>query len=190
MNRGRARGGRVPRPNPAMQAVRNLERRMTGHKTVPANNPPAFVQRPWNSWTFERLETTDANLQGVNITVGDVIDQIRTKCAIAAQGNQILIKIQSSQIWCTASGLIYPDLDAAFYELAGETTSTDQNERSSQRDKGTLNMPAKVGYVYPSTDRKDILNVNDRSLIICNGIATEAGSNLTFRVQVLWISSP
>lgn len=163
---------------------------MTGHKMVPANNPPAFVQRPWNNWTFERLETTTTDLQGINITVGDIIDQIRAKNAIAETGNQILIKVQAAQIWCTASGLIYPDLDAAFYELAGESTSTDQNERSTQRDKGTLNMPAKVGYVYPSTDRKDILGANQRGLIVCNGIATEATSNLTFRVQVLWQSSP
>lgn len=190
MNRRRNTRGRVPRPNPAMQAVRALERRMNGHKTVPANNPPAFVQRPWNSWTFERLETTTGELQGVNITVGDVIQQIRNKCAIAADGNQILIKVQSAQIWCTASGLIYPDLDAAFFELAGESTSIDQNERSAQRDKGTLNMPAKVGYVYPSSDRKEILNGNDSALIICNGIASETGSNLTFRIQVLYISSP
>lgn len=189
MNRGRARRQVGNGQTRAMQAVRNLERRMTGHKTVPANNPPAYVQRPWNSWTFERLDTTTQDLQGINITVQDVIDNIRAKCAIAASGNQILIKVMSAQIWCTASSLVYPDLDAAFYELAGESTSTEQNERSTQRDKGTLNMPAKCGYVYPTSDRKDILGTARGGLIICNGIATNSGSNLTLRVQVLWQSS-
>lgn len=191
MTRSQRGRGRRPMGQPAaLTAVRNLERKITGHKTVPANNPPAFVQRPWNSWTFERAEVTTETFQGFNITVGDIIDQIRGKCAIAAEGNQILIKVQASQIWCTASNLTYPDLDAAFFELAGESASIDQKERSTQRDKGTLNMPSKVGYVYPTADRKDILGINQRGLIVCNGIATAIGSNLTFRVQVLWQSSP
>lgn len=185
--------GRNNGPQHVTTAIRQLERRLTGHKTVPANNPPAYVQRPWNSWTFERTEITTADLQGYSITVGDIINQIRAKCNIAAdnQGvaNQILIKVQSSQIWCTASGLILPDVDAAFYELSGEKVATAQNERSSQRDKGTLNMPAKVGYMYPNADRKDIFGPAEAALLVCNAIATESGSNLIFRVQVLWQSS-
>lgn len=183
--RGRGRGG----GQSAHTAIRALERRITGHRTVPAMNPPAFVQRPWNSWTFERLETTTEAFQGFNITVNDVITQIRGKCAIAAEGNQILIKVRSAQIWCTASSLIYPDVDAAFYELAGETDSIEQNERSAKRDKGTLNAPARVGYVFPTADQKDILGSSRGGLIICNAVATQANSNLTFRVQVLWQSS-
>lgn len=189
MTRGRGRG-RVTNQSRAMQAVRNLERRMTGHRTVPANNPPAFVERPWNSWTFERLETTTTQLQGISITVNDIITQIRSKCAIAAENNQILIKIQSAQIWCTASTLIVPDISVTFYELSGETISTEQNQRSTQRDKGTLNMPAKCGYVFPTTDRKDILGTARAGLLVCNAIGTDVGSNITFRVQVLWQSSP
>jgi len=189
MTRGRGRG-RVANQNRAMQAVRNLERRITGHRTVPANNPPPFVERPWNSWTFERMDNTTGVLQGFNITVGDIINQIRGKCAIAEEGNQILIKIQSCQVWCTASNLIVPDISVTFYEIAGETLSIDQNARSSQRDKGTLNMPAKCGYVYPSSDRKDILNGARANLLVVNAVATELGSNITFRVQVLWQSSP
>lgn len=189
MTRGRGRG-RATNQSRAMQAVRNLERRMTGHRTVPANNPPAFVERPWNSWTFERLDGTTGDLQGINITVGDIISQIRSKCAIAEGNTQILVKIQSSQVWCTASTLIVPDMSVTFYELAGETSSTEQNVRSAQRDKGTLNMPAKCGYVYPASDRKDILGSSRAGLLICNAVATATGSNLTFRVQVLWQSSP
>lgn len=191
-SRRRTRGPQRGRQN-VTTAIRQLERRLTGHKTVPANNPPAFVQKPWNSWTFERTEITSADLQGYSITVGDIIDQIRARCNIAAVNNgvanQILIKIQSSQIWCTASGLILPDMDASFYELAGEKLPTTQNVRSAQRDKGTLNMPAKVGYMYPSNDKKDIFGPAESQLLICDAIGTETGSNLIFRVQVLWQSS-
>merc|ERR1711998_110199 len=141
--RGRARGmpGVARRPT-VDQRFRMLERRLTGHKTVPATNPPAFVQLPWNSWTFERTDNTTSDLQGFNITVGDVLTQIRSRLQISDTAD-LRIKVQSSQIWCTASGLIFPDLEATFYELTGETTSTLQYPRSVQRDKGTLNMPAR-----------------------------------------------
>lgn len=165
---------------------------MTGHKTVPANNPTAFVQRPWNSWTYEKFETTTGDLQTVSITVNDITNNIRGRCAISAEGNKLQLKILSSQIWCTASSLTYPDLEAAFFEVQGDTPLT-QQIRSLQRDKGTLNMPAKAGYVFPTVDQRDIVgdlgNILN-SLKICEGTATESGSNLTFRVQVLWQSLP
>lgn len=189
--RGRGRG-RVNNRTRAVQAVRNLERRITGHKTVPANNPPAFVQRPWNSWTFEKLETTTSNLQTVTITVNDIVNNIRSRGAIGVTGNQIQLKVLSSQIWCTASSLTYPDLEAAFFELQGEVPTT-QNVRSLQRDKGTLNMPAKAGFMFPSADRRDIvgdLGPSINTLRVCSGTATNTGSNLTFRVQVLWQTLP
>lgn len=187
--RGRGRAPRAaPRRPTVDQRFRNLERRLTGHKTVPSTNPPAFVQLPWNSWTFERVDNTTSDLQGFNITVGDILTQIRSRINIDANAD-IRIKVQSAQIWCTAANLIYPDLESTFYELSGETTSTDQNPRSVQRDKGTLNMPARCGYMYPSADRREIVGQNQQGLIISTGIATQSGSDITFRVQVLWQSS-
>jgi len=188
MVRGRGRG-RAAMPTRAIQAVRNLERRMTGHRTVPAANPPPFVERPWNSWTFERLDNTTTDLQLLIITISDIILQIRGKCSINDSAN-ILIKVQSSQIWCTASTLIVPDVSVQFFELAGESSSSVQNARSSQRDKGTLNMPAKCGYVYPSADRKDILGTPQANLTVCTATPSASGSNVTFRIQVLWQSTP
>jgi len=189
VNRGRGRFPRAaPRKPTVDQRFRMMERRLTGHKTVPATNPPAFVQLPWNSWTFERTDSTTSDLQGINITVGDVLTQIRARLLIADNAD-IRIKVQSSQIWCTAASLVYPDLEATFFELSGETTSIGQNPRSSQRDKGTLNMPARCGYMYPSADKREIVGADQSQLIIANGIATATGSELTFRVQVLWQSS-
>lgn len=187
--RGRARAmpGLQRRPT-VDQRFRMLERRLTGHKTVPATNPPAFVQLPWNSWTFERTDITTSDLQGFNITVGDVLTQIRSRLQLTDVAD-IRIKVQSSQIWCTASGLVFPDLEATFYELTGETTSTLQYPRSSQRDKGTLNMPARCGYMYPNSDKREVVGSPEAQLIIANGVATTLGSNITFRVQVLWQSS-
>lgn len=187
--RGRARGRRAaPRGPTVDQRFRMLERRLNGHKTVPATNPPAFVQLPWNSWTFERTETTTSDLQGVSILVSDILAQIKARLLLTT-GADLRIKVQSAQIWCTASNLIYPDLAATFYELSGESVPTNQNPRSSQRDKGTLNMPARCGYMYPNADKREILGTNQGGLIVSNGVATSSGSELTFRVQVLWQSS-
>lgn len=169
------------------QRIRQLERRLTGHKTTPALNPPAFVQRPWNSWTFEQLDTTTTDLQGSTVTVATILAQIRARLALTEQSD-IRIKVQSSQVWCTASGLVYPDLEATFYELSGEVAA-EQFPRSTQRDKGTLNAPARCGYSYPSADRRDILGTPNAALSVVTGVATEAGSNITFRVQVLWQTS-
>lgn len=170
------------------QRFRELERRLTGHKTVPAINPPAFVQLPWNSWTFERTETTSSDLQGFNITVNDVLGQIKSRLLLG-DGADVRIKVQACQIWVTASGLLLPDLEATFYELVGQSTPTNQYPRSTQRDIGTLNMPARCGYQYPSADKREVLGAPDSGLIISNGVATSSGSNLTFRVQVLWQAS-
>lgn len=183
-NRGRAQP-RVNRSDPIERRLRQFERRLTGHKTVPATNPPAFVQLPWNSWTFERTDNTTAALQGFNITVSDILGQIRSRINID-QNADLRVKIQSSQVWCTASGLVLPDLEATFYDIAGETTATTQQPRSVQRDIGTLNMPARCGYNYPSVDKKEIVDSTQGNLIVTNGIATAQGSNITFRVQVLW----
>jgi hypothetical protein len=121
-------------------------------------------------------------------TIGDVADQIRTKCAIAETGNNILIKVQSASAWVTAAGLIYPDLQAVFYELSSASTS-DQSIRSEQRDKGTLNMPAKAGYMYPMSDQKEISGNDDSGTFIFTAIAGDEGSIITSRVHVLWQSS-
>lgn len=186
--RGRGRGPAFNVDRTVNQRFRQLERRLTGHKTTPSTNPSAFVQLPWNSWTFERLETTNADLQGVNITVGGILTQIRSRLLLQ-DGADIRIKVQSAQIWCTASNLIYPDLESTFYELVGESTASNQYPRSTQRDKGTLNMPARCGYTYPSADKREVLGSPESGLIVSTGVATSSGSNLTFRVQVLWQAS-
>ena len=193
MTRGNRRA-LVPRavPPTEMQLSRRfnaLEKRLTGSKTVPAMNPPAFVQLPWNSWTFERLDTTTSDFEKVTITVNDIIEQIRGRLQFKAVTDcNIRIKVQSAQIWVTASSLVYPDLEASFFELSGESSST-QQPRSSQRDKGTLNLPARCGYMFPSSDRREILSVDDAALLVMTGTPLTTGSNITLRCQVLWQAS-
>jgi len=164
-----------------------------GHSVVPSLDPHAYVQRPWNSWTFQRTEFTTADFETVDITVQDVVDQIRSRCNINATGasgeaNQIQVRIQAGYFWVTAASLIQPDLEAQFYELS-PVVPISQNVRSTQRDVGTLNMPAKVGYSFPSTDSKEVLGTNDGNSKIMSCTAAANGSRVTSRIILLWKSS-
>lgn len=198
MTRGtrRARGGRAP-PSTSQLAMRmrNLEKRLTGYKTIPQDNPPAFVQLPWNSFTFEVTQTGDAPGITQIITIGTILTQIATKCGLSIEPPNVAnvrVKVQSAQVWCTvAATLLQPDMEVKFYELSGEPIAANQQARSIQRDLGTLNKPAKVGYVFPNADKREIIGTDDvAALKVLSAEAVAGGSRLTSRVQVLWQSSP
>lgn len=158
--------------------------RMMGHRYVPAVDPPTFVQRPWNSWTYEKTETTTGEFEGVGITVADITGQIQGRNGLTVD-NKIVIKIVDAAIWCTAASLIQPDLEAKFYEL-NEKTVSPQQPRSIQRDLGTLNRPAKCGYVWPVADSKEIIYSAENALLVMVGTPVDIGSKVTLRVHVLW----
>jgi hypothetical protein len=155
-------------------------------------NPPAYVQRPWNAWTFQRTDVTTAAFETTSITVGSIIDQIRGRCNINTTGsgdigNQISLRIQMAQVWVTAAGLILPDLECQFFELNPNDSS--QQIRYTQRDVGTLNSPAKCGYRYPANDTKEVLSDGDSTLSVVATTAAATGSDITHRIKVLWRSS-
>merc|ERR1711907_254766 len=106
-------------------------------------------------WTFQRTDFTTADFESVSVTVGNIVDQIRSRCNInpvgqSGSGNQILIRVTAAYVWVTAASLIQPDVEVFFYEL--NPNDPNQVIRYTHRDVGTLNMPAKAGYVYPITD--------------------------------------
>ena len=186
-----ARRRQAPRPN-IRRELNAFKREMLGHTVVPAANPPSYVQRPWNSWTFQRTDVTTEKFEAVRINVSDIIGQIRGRNNINPVGegdiaNNISIRVQSSAVWVTASSLILPDAEVQFYEL--NPNDANQQIRYTQRDVGTLNMPAKVGYKYPLTDSKQVLDTNNNSMGVVSATAQEVGSQITHRIQVLWRSS-
>jgi len=164
---------------------------MFGTRTVPSPVPKPFVQYPWNPWTYEGNFVTEAADQIFKIRVQEIFDDIKVKLNLSSI-DFLKLKIQSSQVWCTASGLVYPSLRADFYEInsGGDTAQNAASIRSTQADRGTLNMPAKAGYKYPVSDSKDVLNADDNLLNVVAGSASDVGSNLTFRVQMLWQIRP
>lgn len=171
-----------------MRAIKALERRLTGHKTSPSDNPTSFVQLPWNGWTFERTDVTDAAFESVTISVSDIRQQITVALGLEIGASDLRIKVHSAQTWCTVtSTLLHPDISTKFYELVA--VSTDQYPRETARDLGTLNKPAKIGYNFPSADRREIMGSAQDAHKIVETTAVTAGSAITTRVQVLWQST-
>lgn len=172
----------------ALRQAQNAQRiAMFGTRTVPPPVPRPFVQYPWNTWTYEANFVTATASEVFKVTVAELTADLQDKCSIDA--TDVKIKVQSSQVWCIASGLVYPSLQADFYELNGGSSNA-ASIRSTQADKGTLNMPAKAGYKYPVSDAKDVLNADDATLNIVAASAVDVGSNLTFRVHFLWQIRP
>jgi len=159
-----------------------------GHEIVPSQDPSSFVELPWNSWTFERTNLTVGADQGASIVVSDILGQLKSRIGLSDTA-VLRIKLQSARIWCTAAGpaFSHPDLRGIFYEVNGQTNIAAR--RSTQRDIGTLNVPARVGYVYPIDDKKEILSSPDGSKVVLNYVAAGDGSEVTVRIQLLWQSS-
>jgi len=184
---GRRLGGRG---SGQRTGIRALEKRLTGQKVSPPNNPSTFVQLPWNSWTFERTDTTDTAFETTLITASDIFTQIRANVGLAVNAD-LRIKVQDASVWCTvAEVLIQPDISVGFFEIASTIPAGGQYPRSVQRDLGTLNMPAKTGYHFPSADKREIMGSLQGAYQILTTNAVTVGSAVTYRIHVLWQSQP
>lgn len=173
--------------------VTMLERRLNGHKTIPQDNPPAYVSLPWNNFTYEKTQEAGQALAAQVTTVNDILVQLAARCGLSTSPPDVAdvrVKVQSCQVWGTVGGtLLVPEIAVEFFELSGETAAN-QRPRNTQRDVGTLNKPAKVGYTFPLADRKEVVADDLTLLKVASAIAIYAGTNLTTRIQVLWQSSP
>jgi hypothetical protein len=168
-----------------MAQFNGLRRQICGGKRVPTPIPPTFVQRPWNSWTYERAAKSTVADQPNLTTVEDILVQLKSKFGLDSSVSNIVVKIQSASVWCTVGAtLVLPDLDCSFFELS-DTLST-QAVRSQQRDKGTLNMPARCGYTFPMVDQKEVITEAEKALIVLNAVPSSVGSDVTSRVHILW----
>jgi len=159
-----------------------------GCKTRPPQIPRTFVQYPWNSWTYESVFTTTDSIDSFSVTVEQLTADLTGKLGLS-NDDGLRLKIQHAQVWCTASSLVYPSIQADFYEINGNQANN-ASVRSTQIDKGTLNVPARAGYMYPVSDSKDVLNGGDTQLNVVAAKADATGSTLTFRVHLLWQVRP
>jgi len=162
--------------------------RQPGAKTSmrQTDNPSPFIQQPWNKWTYERTNSTIAQFATETVTVGDVITQLKNKVQLQDTAT-VRFKIQNAKIWGTSSGTQFPvpDIDMKFFQTT-TSASTIKYPRSSIRDKGTLNKPAKGSYIYPVTDRMVILDGTLPTTELFEATSTNPGTDVTFRCNILW----
>ena len=174
-----------------VQRLTNLEHRLTGHKTIPQDNPPAYVALPWNSFTYEKTQIAGSAGADQVTTIAEIQVQLFARCGLQGQPTpaNVSVKVQSAQVWGSAGQtLMAPEISTKFFELSGESP-TSQAARSQQRDVGTLTKPAKTGYAFPVSDRKEITG-DQPTLKVVEAIAIYEGMYMTTRVQILWQASP
>ena len=173
--------------------LKSQRRDMDGGKVLPPIIPSTFNQLPWNSWTFERASAVQAPGSFEVITIQDIISQIVTRIGLRDEDPiaEVRIKVSQAAAYLTADGLVYPDMVTEFYELAGQDAGDVQYPRETQRDKGTLNIPARAGYKFSSADRRQIFGTSKGTTKIMRVTSTPGeGAMLTTRVMVLWQASP
>lgn len=177
-NRG---GGR----RAALTVVHQQNRRDNGHKIKPEMMCPSFATHPWNPFTYSVTfeGTPDARV----ITTAQIVTYLRGKLGLESTA-ELPIKLEKARVWCVSkgSGFGYPILLAQFYELQASGSTSLQNARMDIRDHGTLNMPAKAGYLWPLQDRKEVISDSqDLTVMEFSGIE---GTSCTVMINFLYRS--
>lgn len=164
-----------------------LKHKISGRELKPSVDPPAFVVRPWNSYTYEAsVNVVDASTEQ-QTTLSLITARIRANMGIATAAT-LEFKIQKAYVWATSQGPDFtrPGVDVRFCEISSNGSSN-PSIRSQQQDIGTLNMPAHVGYEWPSTDSKEVLRESqgtDPLILRCS--VSIAPTLLTQRLSILW----
>lgn len=172
--------------------IRAAQHRDAGKKLIPALRPPQIVRLPWNSYTFSATFAT-ATSQTINITVGTIRNQIASLMGFTGSTGSVSIKVNSAYAWNTSIGPNFsqPSMEGLFWELSTDSGGT-YSVRSEQYDHGTLNIPARVGYLYPLSDRKEVHTATNDSHLVARFVVPSSASgngNVTIRVNVLWNSA-
>lgn len=168
--------------------IRAAQGRDAGKKLVPALRPPQIVRLPWNSFTFSATYATTSSSE-ITVSIGSIRGQIVALMGLNNAPGVISMKVNSAYAWNTAAGgLAQPSLQGLFWELRTDSGGS-YSVRSEQYDHGTLNVPARVGYLYPLSDRKEVHTVANDSHVVAK-FTVPSGSlpngNITVRINVLW----
>jgi hypothetical protein len=192
MRRGNRRGN-ASNVNPGVRALlRRSQARDGGVKIVPSFRPPQIVRLPWNSFTFSASYDTTSAAQ-ITVSIGSIRGQIISQMGLTGSPGRISLKVQSAYAWNTSigPGFKQPSLQGLFWELSTDSGGS-YSVRSEQYDHGTLNVPARCGYLYPLTDRKEVHTSDNDSHVVAK-FTVPSGSLphgvVTVRIHVLWNSA-
>jgi hypothetical protein len=183
----RGRGRAVANQRRTQARVNDLSHQLKGTKYNPTPFPRPFTAVPWNSLTVDFENKVETGENQLELTVTAILTRINEKV-----GSDAKFKVIKAEVWCTASGLSYPTLKTEFYDLSYTANPAGDSEaRSQQADRGTLNAPAKTGFMWPMTDQKQVLtNPEAQYKVLYARTGAEANSGvgtvLYARVHLLW----
>lgn len=171
----------------ALREVRHASKANKGFKMVPSDLPKAFVESPWNNWTYNATTVSATSTSLVTtVTIDTLLSQIATLLNLTSI-SKVRIKVHSAQVWVTpGTTLLFPRADFQFYELC----KSDDQLRNTQRDQGNWSKPAKAGYCFPLVDQSEVFSIDDNARKVLSVTTGIADSVVVIRVQLLWRSLP
>merc|ERR1712157_431177 len=126
-----------------------------------SNNPGPFVTLPWYKFTYELERQVTADNQAIRVTVGDVLNQIKSRLQFS-DTSTVRIKVQNARVWVTAGqGLGIPAVVGSFFNTTNDTPSR-----------------------YPASDRMVILDGNGATNPLVVTQVKKNQSTLTVRINV------
>ena len=161
--------------------ISNLNNQLRGTKFVPPPVPRPFTAVPWNTLTVEIEQEVTSGTLALNLSVSDIMTKVQEISGVAVK-----IKVSRAEVWCTATNLSYPTLKTVFYDLDQIPAGTPAEPRSQQSDRGTLNMPARSGFLWPMSDQKLVLGADETDFKVLDASGVGTGSVLLVRVHVVW----
>jgi len=187
MHRGKRGGqGRGNVSRTVNAAIRREARHDAGQSFTPSVLPPDFARVPWHPFTFSATFAGDG--QDGTISATTIRSTVIGICGISNTG-RVEMKIDRARVWNISKGgtdgFSMPNLVTKFYELTPNDSGT-QAVRCYRNDHGTLNMPARTGYVWPLRDRSEVLTSDDNGdVMTMNG---PTGTNVVVMINLLYRS--
>lgn len=155
-----------------------------GFKAPPRSlDPTSIVNKPWNSLVCLVTNTLVVNVPSVT-TIGHLQRYVVESYKLIA-GTEVKIKVISCQIWVsaltTAGTVSAPKVHGQFFDLGTG------NIRSQQTDSGALGRPARIGYVWPVSDSKEVYGTADAAnTVVAAETDSTAGVTNNKHIQFLW----
>lgn len=180
MNRGRRRGGRLPRGGLTRLGARvtSLKNAIRGVRVRPPGLPPAISPQPWNSCVIS-MGLTGKTSETV-ITLDNVIVALKGQLALpgtASTEPTLLVRVQSLRMW----GLGGSALQVALFDV---NRDTDQWYIETLEDWPAENQYARIGYHWPAAMQERVLHAVATEIFAFN-TSTDNRAILAY-LHVLW----
>lgn len=175
-NRGRGRA--------SLRRITNRTNRMVrGHTVTPRFDPPAIVDKPWNSAVIQVGNTGDDD-----VTISDIHKVALSQMGIVST-QTCEYRVRSVRVWGLS---VSRPIRVSFFGFAGN----DKSPLAEQLDWGTTQRFPRIGYSYPASFQLYSFTSSGKSVLFHVDVGKDSAGNpipwLAY-VDLLWrsdVSSP